>query len=238
MKQTMDSSVGGWWQEWRGGGDCLCDLPPSLGSPSWSRAPSSPHSSGRMSPVCESPPPSPRTPPPLGPWLPRVAEVAGVPFTREDQRSLALSSVKKNKNTYVAVPRAEVLQDNVYFARRPKKSFSFSSLRHPRQRRAPSEDSSFSSRSTSHDEVPGPHAAPGSSYTDEDRLSLGGDKNSEDCLWPFQDTEAPPTPARILPRARLRRRSIAAPGEFSLVSGGAGRDQSFTLKSRRCRRRQ
>lgn len=202
----------------------MCDLPPSLGSPSWSRAPSSPRSSGRMSPVCESPPPSPRTPPPLGPWFLRGAEAAAAPLTREEQRSLALSSVKKDKNTYVALPRAEALQDNVYFTRRPKKSFSFSSLRHPRQRRAAPEDSPFSSRSTSHDELPRPglHHAPASSTcscTDEEHLSVGL-TSSVACLCPLQDLEAPPPPARILPRAKLRRRSIAAPGEVSVVSNG------------------
>lgn len=233
MKQTVDSLVSSpacWWQEWRGGGECLCDLgpvvmPPTLASPSWSRAPSSPHSSGRMSPVCESPPPSPHTPPALVPWLSRGAEGAVSPLLRDDQRSLGLSSVKKDKSTYVAFPRAEVLQENVYYSLRPKKSFSFSSLRYPRPRRAASEDSPFSSRSTSHDELPRPgtHQSHGSgtcSCPDEEHVSVAGDRSSVDCFYPLANSKTPPPASRILPRARLRRRSIAAPGEFSLVSIG------------------
>lgn len=231
MKQTVDSLASGaasWWQDWRGGGECLCDLgpvvmPPALASPAWSRPPSSPHSSGRMSPVCESPPPSPRTPPPLVPWLNRGAEGASLPPLRDDQRSLGLSSVKRDKNTYVAFPRTEVLQENVYYSLRPKKSFSFSSLRYPRSRRPRPEDSPIASRSASHDELPPPghHQSLGSatcSCPDEDRLSVAGDRNSLVCLCPLADTQTPPPASRILPRARLRRRSIAAPGEFSLVS--------------------
>ena len=234
MKQTVDSIVGApasWWQEWRGGGECLCDLgpvvmPPALASPSWSRAPSSPHSSGRMSPVCESPPPSPRTPPHLVPWFSRGTEGAVSPPQRDDQRSLGLSSVKKDKNTYVAFPRTEVLQENVYYSLRPKKSFSFSSLRYPRSRRAASVDSPFSSRSMSHDELPppGPHQSHSSgicSFPDEDHVSVAGDRNSVVCLYPPVDSNTPPPASRILPRARLRRRSIATPGEFSLVSIGS-----------------
>lgn len=221
MKQTMDSLAGSpacWWQDWRSGGDCLYDLPPPLSSPAWSRAPSSPHSSGRMSPVCESPPPSPRSSTPLGTWLFKGAETSGVPLTQGDQRSFALSSVKKDRNTYVALPRAEALQDNVYFTLRPKKSFSFSSLRYPRQRRWVPEDSSFSSCSTSHDELlqPSLHHIPGigtCSCSEKEYFSMA-------CLCPHQDNEGLPPPARILPRARLRRRSIAAPGELSLVSKG------------------
>ncbi|KAK8742948.1 hypothetical protein OTU49_017401, partial [Cherax quadricarinatus] len=120
---------------------------PSRSRPS-SSGRSSQYSSGRMSPLCESPPPLPTSPPPQMPtsrptscFAPKASLAAVCPPSPDSayatlrlsvdtrRRSLALTSIKKDKHTYVALPPTGVLQDNVYSSLSPKKSMSFASLK-------------------------------------------------------------------------------------------------------------
>lgn len=247
---------------------------PSRSRPS-SSGRSSQYSSGRMSPVCESPPPPlpPNPPPPLPssrpplpphyclaptvlppatpPSPPGDALYATLPLSREDRKkSMALTSIKKDKHTYIALPPTDVLQGNVYSSLRPKKSMSFASLKHYRASREVATDPAgpvepLQYRARSHDELRyvSPPAGPSderdpytpqgtprgkkSSYPKEEDPFALEDKSflseevevtqPEDALYATLPPCVTSQSAKMLPRAKLRRRSIAVANEFSLV---------------------
>lgn len=246
---------------------------PSRSRPS-SSGRSSQYSSGRMSPVCESPTsPPPQVPPsklPLSCHATQTPVASGsspsppfgestyatLPLGKDEKRkSMALTSIRKDKNTYVALPPTGVLQENVYSSLKPKKSMSFASLKHYRASKEVATDGCGSVqplqyRARSHDELRyvnhaiasnGQHRAAdeGNPHRPEETSKshkYPHPKQQEDTFAqerrntvseisrsPREDDTLygalpPPVGSKILPRAKLRRRSIAVANEFSLVS--------------------